>query len=351
MIENSSSTYQLFQLAQEPLSQDILRSVQPLLADSESRNFDSLQQVQTLLGYLSESIYLKDESLLTDYIVWLRKRYASIEVPLNFLKQMLLSTSNLIQKQSPQEIAQQVDSYISSSINILEKSLESRDSLPHATEKLYTVREHYIDLLLSGKRREAKELIEELLSKGTTIKYIYLYIFQESQYMIGQLWMENKISVAQEHYCTAATQFIMSQLYSHVFSSNRIGRNIVLSCVGGELHEIGIRMIADFFEMEGWDTYYLGANTPVSDIIQIVSEQQPDIIGLSMTMSYHRKILLHIISSIKANQKIRNIPILVGGYAFTQDKELVSKVKADGFAKDANEAILIANTLSKRTNN
>ena len=63
--------------------------------------------------------------------------------------------------------------------------------------------------------------------------------------------------MAQEHYCTAATQLIMSQLYPYIFTTGKNGRVLVGTCVSGDLHEIGVRMVSDFFEMEGWDTFYL----------------------------------------------------------------------------------------------
>jgi hypothetical protein len=38
----------------------------------------------------------------------------------------------------------------------------------------------------------------------------------------------------------------------------------VAACVSGELHEIGVRMLCDLLEMEGWNTIYLGANVPTA---------------------------------------------------------------------------------------
>ncbi|WP_440120087.1 hypothetical protein [Paenibacillus sp. QZ-Y1] len=38
---------------------------------------------------------------------------------------------------------------------------------------------------------------------------------------------------------------------------------MVAACVGSEQHEIGLRMLTDVFEMEGWDTYYLGQMFPM----------------------------------------------------------------------------------------
>ena len=59
---------------------------------------------------------------------------------------------------------------------------------------------------------------------------------------------------------------------------------MVAACAGEELHEIGIRMVADFFEMEGWDVYYTGANIPAKSILDAVKEQKADVVALSITM-------------------------------------------------------------------
>ena len=105
----------------------------------------------------------------------------------------------------------------------------------------------------------------DAIQHGTSVHDIYLHVFQRSQYEVGRLWQTNQISVGQEHLCTAATQLIMSQLYPLIFGTERKNRRIVAACVGGDLHEIGIRMVADFFEMDGWDTFYLGADVPTDE--------------------------------------------------------------------------------------
>ena len=46
-------------------------------------------------------------------------------------------------------------------------------------------------------------------------------MFQCSQYEIGRLWQMNKLTVAQEHYCSAATQLIMSLLYPRIFDTKK----------------------------------------------------------------------------------------------------------------------------------
>ena len=107
--------------------------------------------------------------------------------------------------------------------------------------------DQYLEKLLQKDRYGAEALIKEILAGGVSIKDVYLKVFQPVQWEIGRLWQINKITVAMEHYCTAATQFIMSRLYEYIFSTEKNGLSFVATSVSNELHELGIRMVSDFF--------------------------------------------------------------------------------------------------------
>ena len=42
-------------------------------------------------------------------------------------------------------------------------------------------------------------------------------------------------------------------------------------------------MVADFFEMAVWDTFFLGADTPISGTLQQVAERAPHVLAISAT--------------------------------------------------------------------
>jgi methylmalonyl-CoA mutase cobalamin-binding domain/chain len=137
----------------------------------------------------------------------------------------------------------------------------------------------------------------------------------------------------------------MSQLYPHIFNTHKVGRRLVATCASEELHEIGMRMVADFFEMEGWDTYYVGANTPASSILQTLRERQADVLGISSTMHYHVTAVKALIDQVRASGLGQRVKILVGGYPFNRHTDLWRKVGADGCGQDAQEAVRLANHL------
>lgn len=201
------------------------------------------------------------------------------------------------------------------------------------------------DLLLDGKRHEATRLILDAAAGGVPLKTLYLEVFQPSQISIGELWERGAISVAQEHFCTAATQVIMAQLYPYVFQGDRRGLSLLATCIGGELHEIGIRMVADIFEVEGWSTCFLGASSPTDAILAQLEEQRPHVLAISTTMAFHLARTRDLIQTVRQHLLPRQPRILVGGHLFNLSERLWESVGADGYAPDAVAAVQVASAL------
>jgi len=127
-----------------------------------------------------------------------------------------------------------------------------------------------------------------------------------------------------------------------VFGGERTGETLLAACVAGELHELGLRMVSDLFEMEGWDTYYLGANTPRRDMIEALSERRPRVLALSATITYHVGEVADFIAAVRDTDAGGEVRIIVGGYPFNVDRELWRKVGSDGWAPDAEGAVRVA---------
>jgi methanogenic corrinoid protein MtbC1 len=137
----------------------------------------------------------------------------------------------------------------------------------------------------------------------------------------------------------------MSQIYSHVFASERIGRTVVAACVNGDLHELGARMVADFFEMDGWDSYYTGASTPVDGVLQAVVERRADVLAVSATITHHVPDVKRLIGLVRGHPQCGGIKVIVGGFPFNRDPALWQQVGADGSGIDAKTAVAVGNRL------
>jgi methylmalonyl-CoA mutase cobalamin-binding domain/chain len=304
----------------------------------------SLSDQNFHLQYLSEAVRLTEPQLFAEYIAWVRDLFDSLGFPRSALATVLTLTKEVIEETYSEDITSPAKACIDAGKERLEASTAKIPSFISDESPLSDLARRYLDALLGAERHVASRLVLEAVEKGAGVKDIYTHVFQASQCEIGRLWQTRQITVAQEHYCTASTQLIMSQLYPYVFASEKVGRRLVATCVGGELHEIGARMVADFFEMDGWDTYYLGANTPTESVLKAVSDQRAHVLGVSVTMTFHAHILSELIREVRAAFGDQ-VKLLVGGYPFNIAHDLWRKVGADGYAPHAQGAITMANKL------
>jgi methanogenic corrinoid protein MtbC1 len=300
------------------------------------------------LAYLAEAIAASDPSLFVDYVAWVRTLFASLGFGEDVLPITLQCTREVLDTALSHPAMDIVTPYINAGLQGARSAPLVPVPMISDDAPLFELARAYLDALLQGERRTASRLILDAAERGTSIKDVYLYVFQPTQREVGRLWQLNRASVAQEHYCTAATQLIMSLLYPRIFGTERRGRTLVAACVGGELHEIGVRMVADFFEMDGWDTYYLGANTPTEAILKTLDERRADVLAISATMTFHVNDVADLIARVRKrkHEHTSTLPhILVGGYPFLVAPDLWRQVGADGSARNAQDAIATANAL------
>lgn len=311
----------------------------------ETGHAKSVRDAGYHLTYLSEALTAGDPTLFVEYVLWAKTLFAGLNFPDDVLPQSLECMRAVFQTMLPEDVRPIACEYVQAALDALPRATAQPTSFIHADTPLGTLARAYLDALLRGERATASQLILDAVERGASVKDIYLHVFQPVQYEIGRLWQTNQISVAQEHYCTAATQVIMSQLYPRIFSGAKIGRKMVVACVGGELHEIGARMVADFFEMEGWDTYFLGANTPTDAILRTLDERRADILAISATMTFHVRHVAELIERVRATSLPQKPKLLVGGYPFNLSPSLWRAVNADGYARDAQQALQVAHSI------
>jgi methanogenic corrinoid protein MtbC1 len=179
------------------------------------------------------------------------------------------------------------------------------------TEEIYR---YYFASLLAGDHRLCHTVVAGLLTAGVKIRELYVGLFQRSLYEVGEMWEHRRISVAVEHMASAITESLLTLVYPAIFSAEHSGKSVVISCVANEYHQIGSKMVADFFELNGWHGYFLGASTPEDDLLRMIDDKQPQLIGLSLSLSSNLPTLIETTEAITGRWP--ESQILVGGQAF-----------------------------------
>jgi methanogenic corrinoid protein MtbC1 len=305
-----------------------------------------LQDAGFHLSYLTEAIATSQPFLFADYIAWAKVMLEGRGIPACHLVQNLEIIRDSLRDSLPEEMGQLAASYVEAGLTHLPQLPSDQPTFICETQPLGALARRFLNALLRGERQVASRLILHAVEGGASVRDIYLHVFERCQHEIGRLWQMNLLSVAQEHYCTAATQLIMSQLYPHISAAEKNGRKLVATCVAGDLHEIGVRMVADFFEMEGWETFYLGANAPTASVLETLAEREADVLAISVTITPHVRAAAGLIEAVRSSAESAGVKIIVGGYPFNVAPELWQRIGADAFAHNALESVAVASQLA-----
>jgi len=98
-----------------------------------------------------------------------------------------------------------------------------------------------------------------------------------------------------------------------------------VACVENEQHQVGVKMVADIFEMFGWESFFLGTGIPVQELIRYIHEVKPDLLAISLTVYFNFTNLAKMLTSIRTD--FPELTIIVGGQAFSRvPAEMINKI-------------------------
>jgi len=194
----------------------------------------------------------------------------------------------------------------------------------------------FLHALLRGDRHQCSQIAAAYSGSHESIKVFYEEVVKPSMYAIGVLWEEGRISVATEHLASAIVEGVMNELYLLLARGRTSGRTLVAACVEEEKHQIGLKMVADVFEMHGWKVYFLGAELPCQELIRFMRALQPDALALSLSIYFHLPTLEQML--VRIRQAFPGMYILVGGQAFCYGgREVLAQYPGVGFVGDLDE--------------
>lgn len=195
--------------------------------------------------------------------------------------------------------------------------------------------------LRAGDETAAATVVERACAAGVAARTIYLDIFAPAMVAIGTLWERNELSVAEEHLATAITERLIGQLSpTFELEDGATGGTVMLGCVEGERHALGLRMLADLFRQRGWRVLFLGADVPTADWVQLAVRSSADAVAISARDERHLPQVRALIMDLRATRS--ELLVIVGGAAFNNDPAGWRTVGADIYHPDPRTAVEIA---------
>lgn len=192
----------------------------------------------------------------------------------------------------------------------------------------------FLKLLETQNRYECIKYVKQLLDeKKIGIVELYQNIIRPSLENISCKVDEKNICVWQEHVRSGIVRTIIEFCYTYVIDEaegKHTKEKVVVLCPQEEYYDIDARIMTDLFTICGYETIFVGSNTPKEDFLAAVEYIKPDYIALSITNYYNLIAAKKCIQGIKEKLST-NIKILAIGSAFKSDKNVYKTIGADKY--------------------
>ncbi|KYH28943.1 homocysteine S-methyltransferase family protein [Clostridium colicanis] len=196
------------------------------------------------------------------------------------------------------------------------------------------------EIIIKGLKDEAIGKTKELLRSKDSLTIVDEYLIPAldvvgKKYEKGDIFLPQLIMSAE----TVKNSFSVIKEKIQLEGKKEVSKGkIILATVQGDIHDIGKNIVKVILENYGFEIIDLGKDVPIEKIVETAKKEKVTLVGLSALMTTTVKSMEKTIESLRKN----NIPckILVGGAVLNQ--EYADMIKADYYAKDAQEAVKIA---------
>ncbi len=200
------------------------------------------------------------------------------------------------------------------------------------------------DAVMKGNRRMIVELVKQELAKGQLTPSELLDtqliaainevgdLFNRQKYFLPQL-------IASAEAMKTAIEYLEPQLAA-AGSTEKLGV-VVIATVAGDIHDIGKNLVTLMLKNYGFEVIDLGKDVPTEEIIRVAAERNADIIGISALMTTTMQEMKEVVR--QRNEAGLRAKVMIGGAVITQS--YCDEIGADGYAKDAQEAVSVAKQL------
>jgi methanogenic corrinoid protein MtbC1 len=296
------------------------------------------QDIAYHVEFLGAALTTGAAVFFTDYVRWLATVLESRGVPVQMLDESLELLAEFYREALPPAVAGPVMDLLDQGRSVLLQQRVAGEPVygAHRPQE-FPEADALARALIAGAVQDARRLCDERWRKSGSYVQLATGLFQPALYDIGTAWQRNQITVAQEHLATSISQTLLTGFYLQslpVAPSDRRGVALFAG-VDGNHHVLGLRMVADTFELAGWSVQALGANTPTDALVGHIDRLRPDVVGLSASLVQQLPTLQRAVACIRAELGSRCPVVLVGGLPTNQFEPAWRWVGADAWAADA----------------
>lgn len=197
--------------------------------------------------------------------------------------------------------------------------------------------------VLKGNRNGIVKITKEALESGEKPAELLNQVLLPAINQVGEYFDQGKYFLPQL-IASAEAMKNSIEILEPLLQTGSAGEEmpvVVIATVEGDIHDIGKNLVALMLKNHGFHVIDLGKDVPQAKILETAREHHAEFIALSALMTTTMQRMREIVAAAK--QEGITAKIIIGGAVITQ--EYADEIGADGYSKDAADAVKLAKSL------
>lgn len=211
------------------------------------------------------------------------------------------------------------------------------------THQINEMQEKLKTAVLKGNRNGIVKITNEALESGEKPVELLNQVLLPAINLVGEYFDQGKYFLPQL-IASAEAMKNSIEVLEPLLQTGNSGEEmpvVVIATVEGDIHDIGKNLVALMLKNHGFHVIDLGKDVPQAKILETAKEHHAEFIALSALMTTTMQRMREIVAAAK--QEGITAKIIIGGAVITQ--EYADEIGADGYSKDAADAVKLAKSL------
>jgi len=208
------------------------------------------------------------------------------------------------------------------------------------TDRIASIRKAVVD----GKHAEIETMVQEAIDDKTDLDALINEALIGAMDIVGKKFAANEIFVPEMIASAVTMKKGLALIKPLLTGKGPQSKGVILiGTVKGDIHDIGKNLVTMMLEGAGFSVHDLGVDLSVEKLISKVEELKPDILALSALLTTAMPEMEKVVRALENRGLRDSVKVMVGGAPV--DSRFADKIGADGYAKDAGEAVQLAKKL------
>ncbi|MDR0813785.1 MAG: corrinoid protein [Oscillospiraceae bacterium] len=194
----------------------------------------------------------------------------------------------------------------------------------------------------------AAELSNEAVAQGIDALEVIDEGLADGMRRAGDLFESEEYFIPELLVCSDALNAGVEVLKPHIKVEGGAEKKtkVVIGVIEGDTHDIGKNLVKILVEAGGFEIIDLGRDVPAEKFVDTAIAEQADVIALSTLMTTTMLGMPKVVELLKEKGVREKHKVIVGGGPLSQ--AFSDKIGADGYSKNASEALKLVKTLVGR---